>query len=73
MPIAQSSHLQSYEYDPESQTLTVEFQNGTIYQYTGVPQTEFWNMMQNGGGGTYFWSKIRDRYPTTKIFDPRAK
>ena len=73
MPIAQSSHLQSYEYDPENQVLTIEFQNGTIYQYDGVPEHEFFNLQQSGGGGTYFWSQIRDRFPARKIFDPRAQ
>jgi hypothetical protein len=71
--VAQSSHLQSYSYDANTETLTVQFQNGTIYQYTGVPQTEYWNLAQNGGAGTYFWAKIRNNYPTQKIFDPRAK
>lgn len=70
MPTAQSSHLQHYEYDPESQILTVQFVNGSVYQYGGVPLTEFHNMAQSGGGGTYFWSKIRDKYPTTKIVGP---
>ena len=73
MPIAQSSHLQSYEYDPDTETMTITFQNGSIYQYSGVPITEFYNMAQNGGAGTYFHAKIRNRYPTTKIFDPRVQ
>lgn len=72
MRIAQSSHLQSYSYDENTQTLTVQFQNGAIYQYANVPQTEYWNLAQNGGSGTYFHAKIRDNYPTTKIFDPRG-
>ena len=67
MPVAQSSHLQTYEYEPVTQTLTIQFQNGAIYQYAQVPITEFYNMAQSGGTGAYFWAKIRDRYPTTKI------
>ena len=71
MRVAQSSHLQSYSYDADSQVLTVEFQNGTIYQYAGVPHTEYFNLSQSGGAGTYFHAKIRGQYPTQKIFDPR--
>jgi len=71
--VAQSSHLQSYEYDPDGQVLTVQFVNGSVYQYGGVPETEFYNMAQSGGAGTYFWTKIRDRYPTTKIVDAPRK
>lgn len=72
MPVAQSSHLQSYEYDPESQTLQVTFVNGDIYQYYNVPQTEYWNLAQSGGSGAYFHSKIRMGYNYQKIFDASA-
>lgn len=71
--VAQSSHLQSYEYNPNSQVLTIQFVNGAIYQYAGVPITEFYNMAQSGGAGTYFWAKIRYQYPTTKIADAPKK
>jgi hypothetical protein len=73
MPIAQSSHLQSYDYDPDTETLTIQFVNGSIYQYSGVPATEYWNMQQSGGSGSYFVAKIRNSYPYQKIFDPRAQ
>lgn len=72
MPVAQSSHLQSFNYDADTQLLTVEFVGGAIYQYTGVPQTEYWNLAQSGGSGGYFHSKIRNSYPFQKIFDPKA-
>jgi hypothetical protein len=73
MKIAQSSHLQSYDYDPNTQTMTIQFVNGAIYQYAGVPITEFYNMAQSGGAGTYFWTKIRDKYPTQKIVEAPKK
>jgi len=73
MPVAQSSHLQSYGYDPDSQILTIQFQNGTIYQYDSVPVNVFYAMAQSGGAGTFFHAKVRDHYPMRKIFDPRAK
>ena len=72
MRIAQSSHLQSYDYDRDNQTLTVQFVNGAIYQYANVPETEFFNLAQSGGSGTYFHMKIRGNYPTMKIYDPKA-
>ena len=72
MNVAQSSHLQRYDYEPNTEMLTVEFQNGTAYTYSGVPQLVYNNLVQNGGGGTYFWSAIRDRFPTTNVFDPRG-
>jgi hypothetical protein len=71
MAVAQSSHLQEHHYDPNTETLTIQFQNGAIYQYAGVPKTIYDTFHQNGGAGTYFWTKIRGRYATTKIFDPK--
>lgn len=71
--VAQSSHLQSYDYDPNTQVLTVQFVNGAVYQYSGVPLTEYHNLVQSGGAGTYFWTKIRDQYPTAKIVDAPSK
>lgn len=73
MNVAQSSHLQTYDYEPNSQVLTVQFANGSVYQYSGVPQTVFDTLQQNGGGGTYFWSKIRDQYPATKLVGPEKR
>lgn len=73
MPIAQSSHLQEYSYDSESRTLTVQFVNGSIYQYSGVPANVYWGLQQNGGAGSYFHAKIRGSYSFQKVFDPRAK
>lgn len=69
MPIAQSSHLQAYDYDEDSRTLLVTFVNGDIYRYYNVPQTEYWNLVQSGGSGAYFHSKIRMGYQYEKIFD----
>lgn len=69
MPVAQSSHLQSYDYDPETQTLLVTFVNGDIYRYSNVPASEYYNFAQSGGAGSYFHAKIRMSYPYEKIFD----
>lgn len=65
--VAQSSHLMNYEYDPNTETLTITFVNGSVYQYSGVPLTVFHNMAQSGGAGTYFWANVRDKYPATKL------
>jgi len=73
MPVAQSSHLQSYDYDGASQTLTVQFLNGTVYQYPGVSLEDFTRLAQAGGGGTVFWSLIRNKYSGTKIADVKRQ
>jgi len=73
MPVAQSSHLQSYDYDTNSQTLTVEFTNGTVYQYPGVSLEDFNRLAQSGGGGTAFWAFIRNKYTGAKVADTRRR
>lgn len=40
-PVANSSNVQSYGYDAESQTLEVKFKNGANYRYPRVSQAEF--------------------------------
>lgn len=70
MAVAQSSHLQSYDYDPDSQTLSVTFQNGSTYQYAGVSNEDFGKLTRAGGAGTVFWDSIRSKYAGVKIQGP---
>jgi hypothetical protein len=67
MPTAQSRHLLTYNYNANDSSLMIQFTNGAVYQYSGVPITEYHNLDHSGSKGTYFWAKIRDRYPTTLI------
>lgn len=62
-----SSNLRSIGYDPESQTLEIEFNSGGTYQYFGVPATEYEALMAAGSHGTYFQANIRNRYPYQKL------
>lgn len=73
MRVAQSSHLQAYEYSQDSQLLTIQFVNGAVYQYYGVPFTEYWNLAQSGSPGEYFSSKIKGSYQTVRVADGAAK
>lgn len=66
MPVT-SSNLQSVGYDLDSQTLEVEFNNGSLYQYSDVPQGEYDALMSADSKGTYFSANIRNRYPFTKL------
>jgi frataxin-like iron-binding protein CyaY len=72
MPIAQSSHLQAYDYDVESGVLTVTFQNGSIYQYSGVPPQDYQKLVSAGGAGATFWAVIRSKYEGAKISGPTS-
>ena len=60
-PVA-SSMINAVGYDPESQTLEVEFSNGRTYTYEGVPQSTFDGMMGAQSVGKFFISNIKNVY-----------
>lgn len=62
-----SSNLRSIGYEPETSTLEVEFNTGSVYQYHGVPQEIFDALMQAGSHGIYFNANIKNSYGATKL------
>jgi hypothetical protein len=54
-----SSNLRSVGYDPASSTLEIEFLDGSIYQYSSVPETRYSGLMAAGSKGSYFESYIK--------------
>ena len=62
-----SSNIRSIGYDPEDETLEVEFVNGGIYQYFGVPQQLYERFMAASSKGQFFSAHIRDKFRTKKI------
>lgn len=64
MPIAQSAHVQSYEYDAERGVVTIQFVNGAVYEGP-MSESEYWNFHQSGSKGAYVNDKLRGRL--TKI------
>lgn len=49
----QSSSVSSVGYDRESSTLEIEFLNGSVYQYFGVPESIFDGLMNAPSKGTF--------------------
>lgn len=49
-----STNLASIGYDEASATLEVEFLNGRVYQYFGVPSSVHAGLMAAGSHGGYF-------------------
>ncbi len=58
-----SSNLVSIGYDPNSETLEVEFNGGAIYRYFNVPSFEYERLMAASSHGIYFNANIKDTYP----------
>lgn len=57
-----SSNISSIGYDEESQTLEVEFNDGGLYQYDGVPRPEYEGMMTASSHGQYLNQNIKGVY-----------
>ena len=62
-----SSNIRSIGYDPESQTLEIEFHSGGIYQYFNVPVSVYDALMRASSIGGYFHRYIKDRYRWKKV------
>ncbi len=62
-----SSNIRSIGYDAQDEVLEVEFVNGGIYQYFGVPQQLYERFMAAPSKGRFFSSHIRDKFRTRKI------
>lgn len=62
-----SSNIRSIGYDVQDETLEVEFGNGGIYQYFGVPQKIYERFMDALSKGRFFSTRIRDKFSTKKI------
>ncbi|MEQ8228166.1 MAG: KTSC domain-containing protein [Rhodospirillales bacterium] len=62
-----SSNIASIGYDEPSQTLEVEFLNGTIYQYYGIPQNVHDQLMQAGSKGRFLNTYIKNAYGYSRV------
>lgn len=62
-----STNISAIGYDADSQTLEVEFNNGAVYQYTGVPLSEYEGFMNATSKGTYLNASIKNRYSCVKL------
>jgi hypothetical protein len=63
----QSSNIASIGYDAASQTLEVEFLNGGVYQYFGVPQNIYQGIMSASSHGEYLAQHIKGHYRYSKV------
>ena len=62
-----SSNVSSVGYDADSQTLEIEFNNGGVYQYSGVPESVYEGMMGADSKGKYIHANIKNTYPYSKL------
>ncbi len=62
-----SSNLRSVGYNPMSETLTIQFHYGHIYEYYHVPQYVYNGLMLASSKGEYHHRYIKNSYPYKRI------
>ena len=62
-----SSNLSSVGYDSDLQVLEIEFNSGSVYQYSGVPTHIHSGLMSAPSHGSYFHEHIKDRFPFVRV------
>jgi len=62
-----SSNIASIGYDEPTQTLEVEFLNGTIYQYYNFPPHMHEQLMAEGSKGRFLNTYIKNAYPYSRV------
>ena len=68
----ESSSLASTGFEAEHNILEVEFRNGLVYEYFGVPQSVYQALLKATSKGAFMHRFIRDRYPHRQVDRPRS-
>lgn len=62
MPALKSSYLAAADF--ENGELTVRFQDGEVWIYSGVPSGLYQALLDSPKPGTFFRRQIRDSFPS---------
>lgn len=62
-----SSNLGGYGYDPDSGTVAVQFKNGHIFHYAGVPHRLWREFEMMPSKGAFYSREIKGRFRADKV------
>lgn len=62
-----SSNVVSIGHDPKTNTLTVEFNNGGVYEYKDVPTEKHKSLMEADSIGSHLHSVIKPHHEARKL------
>jgi hypothetical protein len=62
-----SSNISAIDYDPDTQTLTIEFRSGGTYEYYDVEEQVYDGLRSAGSHGQYFQNNIRGHYRYARL------
>lgn len=71
--IFESSALSQTMYDDATQCLQVEFRDGTICKYSGVPSQVYAGLLQAESKGRFLNAAIRGRFPYDVTRGPNTR
>lgn len=63
-----STTLRTAAYQDQRALLELEFRNGAVYRYFGVPAESYQALLRAESKGGYFNSHIRNRFAYAKIY-----
>jgi len=67
MTLVVSSNLHGVDYEPWSETLTITFRNGSVYEYYGVPATVCNGLLDADSPGRFHHEHIKNHYSCKRI------
>ena len=62
-----STNLNSVGYDHKTHLLEIEFNDGGVYQYSGVPEDVYKALMEASSHGSFFHRNIKGKYLYHKV------
>lgn len=62
-----SSMITAIGYDPETETMRVQFRNGAVYELAQVPAAEYDVLSSSASIGKTYNEFFKDRYSTSKL------
>ena len=66
----ESSNIRKVAYNRAKQEMRVEFANGGLYSYAGVPAEVWIDLIFADSVGSFFAREIKPVYQTTKVSTP---
>lgn len=63
----QSTTIASHGYDPETQRMVIQFKNGNVYEYKGVPKEIYDQFTDSESQGSFHAVNVKGRYATNRI------
>ncbi|HAX79943.1 MAG TPA: KTSC domain-containing protein [Cyanobacteria bacterium UBA11372] len=62
-----STMANSIGYDPDRQLLQIEFKNGSVYEYEGVDEETWEDLLETNSPGRYYNREIKGNYRSRRL------